>query len=176
MKERGITAKKVATDTGLTNSLFTQWKQGLQKPSAEAIVKLSDYFGVTTDFLLKGKEPQKILRQVKNKKDDVDMKKYIFTFEYVLPSNSKETKVFNNVIGVEYEGKISAESTTVENTDILEHDFRNAGLFFFKFDEEKTQTFNTRIVGVLSLEVKETKNPFEGGSLNETLLKNRISP
>ena len=31
---------------------ITQWKKGIAKPSFDAIIKISDYFNVTTDYLL----------------------------------------------------------------------------------------------------------------------------
>ncbi|MCL2356600.1 MAG: helix-turn-helix domain-containing protein [Defluviitaleaceae bacterium] len=58
IQEKGITAYKLTSDLGISSSKVTQWKQGLQKPGLETIVKLADYFGVTTDYLLKGDEPQ----------------------------------------------------------------------------------------------------------------------
>lgn len=53
LSDRGITAKKLTEDLDISNSSVTDWKKG-SKPSCDVIVKLSDYFGVTTDFLLKG--------------------------------------------------------------------------------------------------------------------------
>lgn len=53
LSDRGITAKKLTKDLDISNSSVTDWKKG-SKPSCDVIVKLSDYFGVTTDFLLKG--------------------------------------------------------------------------------------------------------------------------
>jgi len=56
IEERGITAYRLASDLGFNSGKITQWKQGLQKPSVDAVVKIADYFGVTTDYLLKGED------------------------------------------------------------------------------------------------------------------------
>ncbi len=55
MAERNISAAQIVKDTGITKSLFTQWKQGLQQPSQKNLAMLADYFHVSVDFLL-GKE------------------------------------------------------------------------------------------------------------------------
>jgi len=57
MKQRGIRAKELSKITGVGNSTISAWKRGLQKPSVDAIIKIAEYFGVTTDYLLLGKEP-----------------------------------------------------------------------------------------------------------------------
>lgn len=56
MEEKNITAAALSREISLTNGLITQWKQGKQRPSVDAIVKLAQYFEVSTDYLLLGKE------------------------------------------------------------------------------------------------------------------------
>ncbi len=52
--KNGIKPNTVAKELGFSNAVCTQWKQGKQKPSAERLLKLSDYFGVSVDYLLNG--------------------------------------------------------------------------------------------------------------------------
>ena len=54
MQERNVKAAQLTREIPLTNGLITQWKKGLQKPSTDAVVKIANYFGVTTDYLLQG--------------------------------------------------------------------------------------------------------------------------
>ncbi|MCL2264246.1 MAG: helix-turn-helix domain-containing protein [Defluviitaleaceae bacterium] len=54
MQENGVTAKELTKILGLHGSAITEWKNGKTKPSIETVVKIADYFGVTTDYLLKG--------------------------------------------------------------------------------------------------------------------------
>lgn len=52
MGEGNITAAQLSKDLDINSSRFTQWKKGLQNPSAEAIVKIAKYFNVSTDYIL----------------------------------------------------------------------------------------------------------------------------
>lgn len=49
---RGITAYRVAKDTGMTPTVFSDWKNGKSKPKADKLKKLADYFGVTIEYFL----------------------------------------------------------------------------------------------------------------------------
>jgi transcriptional regulator with XRE-family HTH domain len=52
MRENNVTASQLSKEIGKSNAVFTQWKRGEQKPSAEAVTKIAQYFNVTTDYLL----------------------------------------------------------------------------------------------------------------------------
>ena len=52
LDERGITAYRVAKDTGLSSTLFSEWKSGKSKPKADKLKILADYFGVSIDYFL----------------------------------------------------------------------------------------------------------------------------
>lgn len=52
MSEQGISATQLTKDANLTVGVMTQWKQGKQKPSADALSKIADYFKVSVDYLL----------------------------------------------------------------------------------------------------------------------------
>ena len=56
LEERGLTAYKVSKDTGIAQTSFSDWKKGKSKPSAEKIKILSDYLGVSLEYLLGGNE------------------------------------------------------------------------------------------------------------------------
>lgn len=49
----------VAIAIGLSNSIATKWKNGAY-PSGDILVKLSEYFNVSVDYLLTGKETNSI--------------------------------------------------------------------------------------------------------------------
>lgn len=51
--EKGTTLTAVVKDLKLSTSMPTNWKNG-QLPAADTLLLLSSYFGVTTDYLLKG--------------------------------------------------------------------------------------------------------------------------
>ena len=54
METNNITAAQLTREISLTNGLVTQWKQGKQKPSIEALNKISKYFNVSLDYLVNG--------------------------------------------------------------------------------------------------------------------------
>lgn len=52
MERDGVSAVKLQKDLGLNANAVFYWKTGRQKPSAETLSKLADYFGVSVDYLL----------------------------------------------------------------------------------------------------------------------------
>ncbi|MCL2357623.1 MAG: helix-turn-helix domain-containing protein [Defluviitaleaceae bacterium] len=66
-----ISAKDLAEASGVSAATLSQWKKGLQKPSTDAVIKIADYFGVSTDYLLKGEVPHE---RKKNESNGLSMK------------------------------------------------------------------------------------------------------
>lgn len=56
MKKNNINAKTLITETGLSNGAITDWKKGRAKPSTDAVAKIADYFNVSTDYIILGKD------------------------------------------------------------------------------------------------------------------------
>jgi transcriptional regulator with XRE-family HTH domain len=52
LKKNSMTAKDLSDETGIPQSTITEWKKSRSKPSTDALKKLSEYFNVTTDYLL----------------------------------------------------------------------------------------------------------------------------
>ena len=50
--ERGLTAYRVAKDTGLSPMVFSDWKTGKSKPKADKLKILADYFRVSIEYFL----------------------------------------------------------------------------------------------------------------------------
>ena len=57
LRERGVTADKVAKATGISTGSMTDWKKGRSAPKVDKLQKIADYFGVSVDYLL-GNEPK----------------------------------------------------------------------------------------------------------------------
>lgn len=51
-EERGFTQSEVAQAIGGTQSNLAKWEKETVQPSAEFIIKLSNFFNVSTDYLL----------------------------------------------------------------------------------------------------------------------------
>ena len=78
MDKEGIKPKELIIKLGLNHSAITDWKNGKAKPGTEAIIKIAEYFNVSTDYLLgqtddpnkplSESEPLEIPEILKNKK------------------------------------------------------------------------------------------------------------
>ncbi len=51
IKEKGLTAKELAQNIGVSTGNVTDWRKGRSKPSAEVVAKIARYLGVSTDYL-----------------------------------------------------------------------------------------------------------------------------
>lgn len=56
MNETGVTAYKISKDTGISNRLIGYWRDGEKLPGAENLLNIANYFNVSVDYLLTGKE------------------------------------------------------------------------------------------------------------------------
>lgn len=64
--ELHISPTKAALDLNVSLDHLRKLEVGLRSPSLELLLLLSDYFGVTTDFLLKGSQAQAALHKELN--------------------------------------------------------------------------------------------------------------
>lgn len=53
-KSRGMSQEQLAEQLDLTRQTISKWELDQSTPDMEYIIKLSDLFGVTTDYLIKG--------------------------------------------------------------------------------------------------------------------------
>lgn len=51
-KEKGLTQKKVAEDLGVSQALLSHYEKGIRECSHDFLIKISDYFSVSCDYLL----------------------------------------------------------------------------------------------------------------------------
>lgn len=56
LAEHGVTAYRVAKETGITTATFTSWKQGKYTPKQDKLQKIADFFGVKIEYLLGSSE------------------------------------------------------------------------------------------------------------------------
>lgn len=50
----GMSDSAICKELSIGNGIIGKWRKGIQKPSTEAIVKIAQYFHVSTDYLLLG--------------------------------------------------------------------------------------------------------------------------
>lgn len=51
-RKYGVTQKSVAEYFHVPQNTFSQWETGARQPDNAMLIKIADYFGVTTDYLL----------------------------------------------------------------------------------------------------------------------------
>ena len=100
LNEKGVTAYKVGKATGIAGSTFTDWKTGRSVPKQEKLQKIADYFGVSLDYLMTGKEPSidnlystenadLLIEITKNLKNDSEFAKRMARYMSLLSENKK---------------------------------------------------------------------------------------
>lgn len=53
-KSHGLSQEKLAEHLGVSRQAVTKWENGQSTPDVDKIIAMSDFFSVTTDYLLKG--------------------------------------------------------------------------------------------------------------------------
>ena len=56
--ERGLKDSDVAREASVSKSTFSEWKVGRSKPGIKKLQKIADFFGVTVDYIMTGKEDE----------------------------------------------------------------------------------------------------------------------
>lgn len=76
LQEHGITAYKVAKETGIATSTLSDWKKGRSTPKQDKLQKIANYFGVTLAYL-NGTETHEVNKSEStlNKKEKLDIEK-----------------------------------------------------------------------------------------------------
>lgn len=83
LQKYGISAYKVSKDTGITQSTLSDWKRGRSTPKSENMKKIADYFGVSIDYLMTGKENVEKNNELKPK-DKKDIREILASTEQLL--------------------------------------------------------------------------------------------
>lgn len=82
---KGISQEELASLMNVTRQAVSKWETGQTLPDSEKIIRLSEIFGVTTDYLLKGKESDSMdIYSQHNSKAGADM-------------SAETTEILNNV-------------------------------------------------------------------------------
>lgn len=63
-KERNLNQQKVAIDLNISREALSHYENGKREPSLDMLIKLSDYFNVSIDFLIKWRRVQKTINQI----------------------------------------------------------------------------------------------------------------
>lgn len=52
IEQSGKMQKDICADIGIPKQKMSNWKMGITEPNYDDLIRLADYFGVTTDYLL----------------------------------------------------------------------------------------------------------------------------
>lgn len=55
-KERGYTQLKVSIDLNISREALSHYENGKREPSIETLLKMSNYYNVSIDYLIKGED------------------------------------------------------------------------------------------------------------------------
>lgn len=58
-KEKGLNQQKVAMDLNISREALSHYENGKREPSLTLLLKMSDYFNVSINYLITGKEFRK---------------------------------------------------------------------------------------------------------------------
>ena len=90
LEERGVTAYKVSKATGIAGSTFSDWKNGRSTPKQDKLQKIADYFGVSVDFLITGKEKVAVAQE-----EHIDLKAEFNRIKKLLESGENAPLYFD---------------------------------------------------------------------------------
>lgn len=54
LKEKGLKAADVTRATGVSSTVFSEWKKGKSKPGTEKLIKIANFLGVSIEYLTTG--------------------------------------------------------------------------------------------------------------------------
>lgn len=58
LQEFNVTPYKVSKETGVSQSTLSDWKRGVSTPKQDKLQRLADYFNVSLQYLMTGKEKE----------------------------------------------------------------------------------------------------------------------
>lgn len=93
LQEYGVTPYKISKETGISQTTLSNWKSGRSVPKVESMQKIADFFGVTLEYLLTGKENEP-KEPVLKPKDERDIEKRLEDTLAEL-ENSQEALMFS---------------------------------------------------------------------------------
>lgn len=77
LQKHGVTPYKVAKEAGVTQTALSNWKSGRSTPSSKTLQKVADYFGVTVDYLMTGRNDVKEKAPELTARDERDIEKIL---------------------------------------------------------------------------------------------------
>jgi len=107
IQEKGTTKNKLLMELGLGKNSFVDWTEKGNLPNGATIIKIADYFGVTTDYLLKGEVSQTRLEST----EEIKMNEKVWESlkDFFMEISTTEI-IINNASGLMHDLGINGES------------------------------------------------------------------
>ncbi len=97
-KQKGISQEELAEKLNVSRQTLSKWELGTSTPDMEKLIAISDYFEITLDELVLGKEKKEI-HKTEAEKERVTLAEILD--EKVLTENTKEkTKKGLKIVGI----------------------------------------------------------------------------
>lgn len=84
LQKYGVTPYKVSKETGVSQSTLSDWKRGISTPKNDKLQKIADYFGVSLEYLMTGKESYSKSEPTLKPKDEKDIRVILKNTEQLL--------------------------------------------------------------------------------------------
>ena len=84
-KSKNVTQRRMSIDLGIDQSSISSYECGKYFPTVEVLIKIAEYFGVSTDYLLELSDVKTPLKTASN-----DQTAYLISLFERLPRNHKE--------------------------------------------------------------------------------------
>lgn len=95
-QEKNINQLKLAMDLNITQASVSKYEIGAREPSLEILEKMSDYFGVSTDYLIGRSDIRKPLTAKELKKDELDL---IYKYRNLKESDKHRLQGYMDCLG-----------------------------------------------------------------------------
>lgn len=119
LKERGVKTSDVAKATGISSSMFTDWKRGRYRPKHDKMLLIASYFGVSVEYL-EGLSEERTPQKPQWQDED----------EFISELDDRPDSVWVPIVG-----QVAAGFRKVMNEEILgfepvDYDLAESGRFF----------------------------------------------
>lgn len=91
-KQRGLSQEQLAETLGVSRQAVSKWEAGQSVPDIDKIVLICDYFGVTTDYILRNEELPKTEQEHESQPDNLAQNKYDISENEVNTENEEKKK------------------------------------------------------------------------------------
>lgn len=125
--DRKLTRRDIEKKLGITERNIKSYELGTSNPSLEVLVRLADFYEVSTDYLL-GREEKKYVEDV-SKMSDNDLDKKLMQFFIELPESSKQgirDFVMSLVVGLSETTSAESQPQRIVQTKVSEPELKVA--------------------------------------------------